>query len=96
MTNETQPTVTTTVRPEDLQAAHELAEEATTTTDVATLREMLADQNGGSTEIKAADGSTVEVASVGQEKFAELGHKATEAALNNLPPSAESWHTEEK
>ncbi|HRJ06772.1 MAG TPA: hypothetical protein PK096_01570 [Candidatus Saccharibacteria bacterium] len=90
--NETLPAV----RPEDIEAAEQLAEEATSTTDVATLREMLAEQNGESTVITADDGSQLEVSSIGQEKFAELGKKAEDEAKQNLPVHSETWHTEEK
>lgn len=89
-------TVTSTVRPEDVEAAKQLAEEATSTSDVSTLREMLVDQNAGTTTIKAEDGSEIEVKSIGQEKFAELGQQATNRALQNLPVASETWQTEEK
>lgn len=84
------------IRPEDIQAAEELAAEATSTTDVSTLREMLVDQNAGTTTITAEDGTSFEVTAVGKEKFAELGHKATEKAFESMPVASETWHTEEK
>jgi hypothetical protein len=81
------------VRPEDIEAAEQLLTEATSTTDVATLREMLIDQNAGTTEITAEDGTTIEVKSIGQEKFAELGQKATENAFETMALPSESWRS---
>ncbi len=86
----------TPVQPEDIEAANSLLEDAKSTSDVSTLREMLADQNGGSVTIKAEDGSEIEVASIGREKFAELGQKAIDTAASELAQASESWHTEEK
>lgn len=93
--NETAPT-TTAVRPEDIEAAKELAKEAGSTDDVTTLREMLVDQNAGTTTITAEDGSEIEVTSIGREKFAELGQKASQSVVDNLAVDSETWHTEEK
>lgn len=85
-----------TVSPEDIEAAKDLAGEAQSMSDVATLREMLADQNGGNVTITAEDGETIEVQSIGRERFEELGHEATRLAGENSAVHSESWHTEEK
>lgn len=88
---------TSTITKEDIEAAKELiSNDATSTTDVATLREMLADQNGGSTTIATEDGKTIEVSKIGQEEFAELGIKATQAALDKAAIHSDSWRTDKK
>lgn len=98
--NEQAPTTTTENRaPVDestLQAARELVDEAQTTTDVATVREMVSDQHGGMTTLEKENGEVMDIKEIGQEKFAELGQKAVENAAANLPESAEPWQHEEK
>lgn len=91
--NETLPTP---VREEDIQAAKELAEEATSMSGVAILREMLADQNGGSTTITTETGEQIEVKNIGTERFSELGKKATREVVDVMPVHSESWKTEQK
>ena len=83
------------VRDSDVQAAKDLLDEASSTSDVATLREMLADQNGGDVTITTETGETLDVKNIGTDKFAELGEKATETALRDMSQPAASWRNED-
>ena len=81
---------------EDLTAAEELLVGATTAEEIANLREMLVDQNGGNTTITKGDGEDIEVTEIGHEKFKELVSKALNAASENVAVHSDSWRTDKK
>lgn len=82
---------------EDITALNELAQEAATRSELSALREMVADQDGnGSVTIEAEDGTKIDVKSIGQERFADLGHQVVDSAAQSMVVSSESWRTEEK